>query len=284
MYLNNSVNKIYSSNVAPNPIEVVYWADLSEAADGSVIKTFNGKEWVAIGSGSSSCSCTFTNGTDGSFTVTKGDCEGEEGTTEQKVTIGKPATAGTADTLSGLTATVAELNYCDGVTSAIQTQLNGKAASSHTHTIANITNLQTTLDGKASTAVATTSTNGLMSSVDKTKLDGMVSVPTGGTEGQVLKKTADGVAWQADNNTTYPVATTSANGLMSSSDKTKLDGIAANANNYTLPNASTSTRGGVLQGVAVADAVEDGTETATTVTATLNALLASLRTAGVIAA
>lgn len=35
--------------------------------------------------------------------------------------------------LSGLTATVAELNYCDGVTSNIQTQLNNKASSSHTH-------------------------------------------------------------------------------------------------------------------------------------------------------
>lgn len=233
MYLNNSVNKIYASNVAPNPLEVTYWADLSEAADGSVIKTFDGTKWVPIsGNGGSSCSCTFTNGTDGSFTVTKGDCESEEGQTEQKVTIGKPATAGTADTLAGLNATIAELNYCDGVTSSIQTQLNGKAASSHTHTIANITNLQTTLDGKASTSVATTS----------------------------------------------------ANGLMSSADKTKLDGIAANANNYTLPNASISTRGGVLQGAAVADAVEDGTETATTVTATLNALLASLRTAGIIAA
>ena len=214
MYLNNSVNKIYASNVAPNPLEVTYWADLSEAADGSVIKTFDGTKWVPIsGNGGDSCSCTFTNGTDGSFTVTKGDCESEEGQTEQKVSIGKPATAGTADsatTLTGLTATVAELNYCDGVTSAIQTQLNSKA----------------------STAVASTSSNG----------------------------------------------------LMSSADKTKLDGIAANANNYTLPNASTSTRGGVLQGAAVADAVEDGTETATTVTATLNALLASLRTAGIIAA
>lgn len=31
----------------------------------------------------------------------------------------------------GVTATAAELNYCDGVTSNIQTQLNGKAASSH---------------------------------------------------------------------------------------------------------------------------------------------------------
>lgn len=34
----------------------------------------------------------------------------------------------------------------------LQTTLDGKAASSHTHTIANITNLQTTLDGKASTS------------------------------------------------------------------------------------------------------------------------------------
>ena len=35
---------------------------------------------------------------------------------------------------------------------------------------------------------------------------------------------------QQDNNTTYSTATTSANGLMSSADKTKLDGIAAGAN------------------------------------------------------
>ena len=33
----------------------------------------------------------------------------------------------------GITATAAELNFCDGVTSNIQTQLNSKAASSHTH-------------------------------------------------------------------------------------------------------------------------------------------------------
>ena len=33
----------------------------------------------------------------------------------------------------GLTATAAELNYCDGVTSNIQTQLNGKSPTSHDH-------------------------------------------------------------------------------------------------------------------------------------------------------
>ena len=39
----------------------------------------------------------------------------------------------------GITATAAELNYCDGVTSNIQTQLNGKAASSHSHAAGDIT-------------------------------------------------------------------------------------------------------------------------------------------------
>ena len=39
----------------------------------------------------------------------------------------------------GVTATAAELNYMDGVTSNVQTQLNGKAATSHNHSAANIT-------------------------------------------------------------------------------------------------------------------------------------------------
>jgi len=55
-----------------------------------------------------------------------------------------------------------------------------------------------------------------------------------------------------DNNTTYSVATTSKNGLMSSTDKTKLDGIAAGANNYVLPTAS-STLGGVKTTSTVTD-------------------------------
>lgn len=44
------------------------------------------------------------------------------------------------------------------------------------------------------------------------------------------------------------LVTTSANGYMSSSDKTKLNGIANNANNYSLPTASTSTKGGIKVG------------------------------------
>jgi hypothetical protein len=48
--------------------------------------------------------------------------------------------------------------------------------------------------------------------------------------------------------TTYGVATTSANGLMSSADKSKLDGIAAGANNYSLPTASATVLGGIKVG------------------------------------
>lgn len=48
--------------------------------------------------------------------------------------------------------------------------------------------------------------------------------------------------------TSYSNATTSAAGLMSSADKTKLDGVASSANNYSLPTASSSTLGGIKIG------------------------------------
>lgn len=53
------------------------------------------------------------------------------------------------------------------------------------------------------------------------------------------------VPWE---NTTYSNATTSAAGLMSATDKTKLNGIAEGANNYSLPTASSSTLGGIKIG------------------------------------
>ena len=88
---------------------------------------------------------------------------------------------------------------------------------------------------------ATQSKDGLMSSEDKTKLDGIAKnannyvhpttpgnkhIPSGGSTGQVLKWSADGTAvWGTDNNTTYTNATTSKAGLMSATDKTKLDSL-----------------------------------------------------------
>lgn len=57
---------------------------------------------------------------------------------------------------------------------------------------------------------------------------------------------AHGGAWYKLANATN--ATTSAAGLMSGSDKTKLDGVASSANNFTLPTASNSAIGGVRIG------------------------------------
>ena len=56
-------------------------------------------------------------------------------------------------------------------------------------------------------------------------------------------------------------ATSSVPGVMSASDKAKLDGIAANANNYSLPTASASTLGGIKVGsnLSINDGVLSGT-------------------------
>ena len=109
---------------------------------------------------------------------------------------------------------------------------------------------------------ATTSSDGLMSKEDKTKLDGIEAgannythpttsgnkhIPTGGSEGKILKWKSDGEAeWadETDTNTTYENATTSSDGLMSSTDKTKLDGIEEGANNYVHPDVEHLPGGG----------------------------------------
>lgn len=159
-----------------------------------------------------------------------------------------------------------------------------------------ITGLDTTL-GTIVTANATTSTSGLMSGSDKTKLDGVASgannytlpnastTVTGGvklssdtvqgTAANAVTSTAsrtygvqvDGtgkavvnVPW-VDTDTTYGVATMGVNGLMSSTDKTKLDGVATGANNYAhptgdgnlhVPATSTTNNGKVLMAGATA--------------------------------
>ncbi len=129
---------------------------------------------------------------------------------------------------------------------------------------------------------ATTSVSGLMSASDKTKLDGIASgankythpsytartgVPTanqtpafGGTF-SVSQPVSDATGHiTAVNSRTVTIpnteATTSAAGLMSASDKSKLDGIASGANKYTLPAAG-SALGGVKSGgdVTISDGV-----------------------------
>ncbi|HHA2676624.1 TPA: head fiber protein [Stenotrophomonas maltophilia] len=95
-----------------------------------------------------------------------------------------------------------------------------------------------------------------------------------GTSNLTIGTTA---ATAAAGNHTHAAATTAAAGLMSGADKAKLDGIAANANAYSLPAAGVAI-GGVKQGVAVADPTSE-----TDVVAQVKALMASLRTSGALA-
>lgn len=73
-------------------------------------------------------------------------------------------------------------------------------------------------------------------------------------------------------------ATTNKAGLLSAEDKKKLDGIAANANNYTLPAATKSALGGVKQAAAVAEASGEQVTKAE-----FKALLDALKAAGMMA-
>ena len=106
--------------------------------------------------------------------------------------------------------------------------------------------------------VATQSTNGLMSAADKTKLDGIAENANNYTHPSytarasgLYKVTVDSTGHVSavaavaksditalgipESDTTYSAATTSAEGLMSAADKTKLDGVTAGANKYTHP-------------------------------------------------
>lgn len=75
--------------------------------------------------------------------------------------------------------------------------------------------------------------------------EGYVEKGTGHAN-QVWKTDANGVpGWRPDANTTYGDVTASAHGLMTASDKTKLDGIAAGANKTTLTKSLAVTEEGV---------------------------------------
>jgi len=132
--------------------------------------------------------------------------------------------------VSAVTST--ELGHLDGVTSAIQTQLDGKSASGHTH------------------GAATTSAAGFMSAADKTKLDGITSganaytLPAAGTALGGVKSGGDVTI----SNGTITVNDDSHNHVISNVDglQTALDGKSDAG--HTHSNATTSVAGFVSTG------------------------------------
>lgn len=123
--------------------------------------------------------------------------------------------------VSAVTST--ELGYLDGVTSAIQTQLNGKAASSHTHSTASTTaagflrqlngSTSNFLRGDGTWATPPNTTYSAMKGATSSAAGstGLVPAPAAGKQTSFLR--GDGT-WVVPTNTTYGLATTSANGLL----------------------------------------------------------------------
>lgn len=93
-------------------------------------------------------------------------------------------------------------------------------------------------NAKASTGIATSTINGLMSAEDKKKLD-LVDIEVCNITYEKATETSDGLMSKEDKikvNNIDKTASQSKDGLMSYIDKIKLDGIEDKANNYIHPN------------------------------------------------
>ena len=147
------------------------------------------------------------------------------------------------------------INVDGGVISVPAPDLSSKADKAHKHTTADINGL----DAALNEAGKVKSVNGQTGTVT------IAAVPSGGTAGQVLKKTSTGYGWGDDDDTQpdlTPYAKTAdldkkvdkVNGKgLSTNDytideKTKLAGVEKNANKYTLPTASAQKLGGIKVG------------------------------------
>lgn len=164
--------------------------------------------------------------------------------------------------LEGLT--IHKVPYNIANTSDFKTNVMGKAADNELFIITDTPTFSlkignVTYDGTSnvSAAVASQSASGLMSANDKKKLDGIAigatkitvdtalsSTSTNPVQNKVINSALSGKAGTS-------VATTSANGLMSAADKTKLNGIATGATKITVDAALSSTSTNPVQNKAV---------------------------------
>ena len=194
------------------------------------------------------------------------------------------------------------------ISTATTTALSGKSDTSHTHTAASTTVAgfmssgdKTKLDGVAASAnnyshptgdgnlhvLATGTTNngrvlkagstaGSLSWGTLTKTDvGLGNVDnTSDLLKPISTATTTALSGKSDTSHTHTAATTTVAGFMSSADKTKLDGVAASANNYShptgdgnlhVPATSTTNNGRVLKAGATAGSLSWGTFTKTDV-------------------
>jgi hypothetical protein len=197
------------------------WADIQA-------KKFNGKAQASTNTSNTvvirDASGNFSAGTitakltgdvTGNVTGSSGSCTGNAATatklaTTRALTIG--STAKNFDGSAAVTWSLAEIGaaasshtHTIANVTNLQTTLNGKAASGHTHSIANVSSLQTTLDGKVPTGRTVTAGNGLTGGG---ALSGNITV-TMGTPGSCSTSTPNAVTATSHTHTITGVAAAS---------------------------------------------------------------------------
>lgn len=146
-----------------------------------------------------------------------------------KATSATSATYATTATNAGTSTYASSAGSASNATNASTATYATSAGSASKATSATSATYASTANYAKAAPSATTATAGFMSSSDKTKLDGVATgankyshptssgnkhIPSGGSSGQILRWSADGTAaWGSDNNTTYGVVSTSADGL-----------------------------------------------------------------------
>lgn len=170
-----------------------------------------------------------------------------------------PADGGNADTVGGKNANdFAASNHTHTAADI------GAAASGHTHTKSQITDFPASLPangGNSATVNGHTVASDVPANAKFTDTQyspfaksgtgakaGLVPAPS--TTAGTSKYLCENGTWAVPPDTKYSVATTTSAGLLSASDKSKLDGIEAGADKYKLPVAS-ETLGGVKTGPSV---------------------------------
>lgn len=149
--------------------------------------------------------------------------------------------------------------------------INNKADKEHTHAIADVSGLQTALDGKAAVSHGTHVT---FDSTNKPKMDGTAAFGTSTSVARAdhvhptdtsrasqadLDALEAVVGGKADSGHTHSAATTSAAGFMTADMVTKLNGIATGANKTTVDTTLSTTSTNPVQNKLVTTAINSNT-------------------------
>lgn len=223
---------------------------------------------------------TTTTGNAGTNANVTGTLNSETNTLTLDFTIPKGAN-GESGTSASITAdeVLTKIKTVDGANSGLDADTldgvhaNGFATADHTHsnyaTVSALETLSETVDGKAN-AVHTHSGYASTSDIEtlQTAINGKANANHTHTEYAAANHTHSDYAsvddvealetalsGKADTSHTHGVATTSANGFLSSADKSKLDGIATGANKTTVDSALSSTSTNPVQNKVINTAI-----------------------------